>query len=331
MKAKSPKPLNDISKKKESWPLWKKILVPCCIFLTVVLSIFLGLEMKKTIILEREKIILENEKKQLVQRIEEMQTQTHFEYVFSEGDAKISSIKEGNQGQSAGSVDSNDTLRFLKILQNKNQNNKNIFFQNFDQNESIPDLTGGICSALAFEFALKTLKHKNDHNWLEHSTVCKDTICDLLHYRSLQTALNQIRVKDVTSKSVDFSSEKVHALGKVFDIDVQPRFKQKIFPMLPLLNEKYKNLRTLERVVEHLPLNSVSLARFIKISENEKQEIRGHSCIFVKSQLGYDGIRFSLYNPNVGVQVIEIKNVRDNESLYENLSVLFFKNFEKKR
>merc|ERR1711925_48710 len=100
-------------------------------------------------------------------------------------------------------------------------------------------------------------------------TVYKDGNSDPKYYRSLQTALNQIRVKNVTSESVDFSSEKVHALGKFFDINVQARFKQKIYPMLPLLNEKYTNLRKLERVLEHLPLKSVNLARFIKISENE--------------------------------------------------------------
>ena len=279
---------------------------------------------------------LENDKKQLMERIEEMQTQTrgneYFQDVFSEGDVKISFIKEGNQGESAGSVDPQNTLDFLKILQNKNKNNKNIFFQNFDQNKSIPDLTGGICSALAFTFARKVfdlVDYENDQNWLDKVLVCKDTICDSEHFRSLQTALNQIRVKpDVRSNSVDFSSEKVHALGKFFDINVKPRVKQKIYPMLPSLNEKYTNLRKLERVLETLPLNSVNLVRFIKTLENEKKERDGHSCIFVKSKSGHDGIKFSLYDPNVGVQVIEIQNVREKESLYENLSVLLFKNFE---
>jgi len=199
-------------------------------------------------------------------------------------------------------------------------------------------VAGGVCSSLSFGFALHALEQKQraeednvtkNIDWLKHFAVhCRERghSGNGIFLRSAQAAMNQIRVKN----PLDASWAKVHALGKLFKINVGQRIGSKLHPLIShekSFRRKYKQLMKMEEVLERMEMNSVNFVRGIETDDSAKKESHGHSWVVIKSKNGKSGASFYLYDPNIGVQIISALH-EEAANFYEEVSAKLFKNLE---
>jgi len=247
----------------------------------------------------------------------------------------LTTFEVGDQKGCDGCVDEKTALESLKILQESSFPEQEIYFENFENKIQVKD---GICSSLSFEFALHALKQKKrarengitkNIDWLKNFAVhCGQSGNDAF-LRSKQAAMNQICVKNT---NLDTSWAKVHALGKLYDINVEQRIGSKIYPLIShekSFHRRYKQAIKLEEVLERMEMNSVNFARGIETNDSVKKELHGHSLVVIKSKNGKSGVSFYLYDPNFGIEIISALH-EEADNFYAEVSTKLFKVFKER-
>lgn len=216
-------------------------------------------------------------------------------------------LVSGTQGRAQGRTKKDRTEEIVKLLTERQPTGIR-----YNANKITGWVEGGVCNAMALDFAKNYFKMKKDQG-ITKETSLQDLIekikifsekYDLPYqqssacveeFRTQQEALNCIEV-DTQAKNIDFSLAKVQSVASFYSLKITRKTKETKF----LSNEC--NFSTLKKINDQIAAltNGIHLIRFIDPKENEKLEKQGHSMIFIKEPQG-----FFYYDSNNGVEHIK--------------------------
>jgi len=223
------------------------------------------------------------------------------EWKEQEKSQDVIKLVEGRQGACQGEIQTPCVQSILSQLHKKAP-----VGIRFNRKKITGCITGGVCSAMALDFATNYLKMKTQCNITEKSSLQRliaylqnigtcynsspNTVPSHIQtFMNRQAAFNCIEVDP--QKEIDFSRAKVQALANFHHLPITSASKTISFK--PTLPQKTKKL--IAREIDCL-IRGVYLFRIIQPAHNEKLEKHGHSMIFIKEKQGT-----FLYDPNKGI------------------------------
>jgi hypothetical protein len=211
---------------------------------------------------------------------------------------QIELLFNGTQEQAIGPINPMRALRFVEYL-NRWRENGIVF----NQSGITPSTDGGTCTSMSLDFVEEFFKLRKVHVMAGHysNDLFLNSIRNLggrfakssEEMRTRQAAFNTIEIVPHSS-GVDISKNKVQSLANLHNFKVDHASKE-----IQVGSANYE--KTLKEEVAKLP-EGLYLLRTIKPFNNVRDELHGHSMIYVKSQK--EGF---FYDPNQGAKYM--KNV----------------------
>lgn len=225
----------------------------------------------------------------------------------------------GSQTGAIGTARPDRVLRVLDRLEAQKESGIE-----FNRRKVTGNIEGGVCSAMALDFADSFFKLKNLHVQTgQHSPeIFLNAIRDLgrqfasssEEMRIRQAAFNTIEVRGGAA-GIDVARNKVQSLANLHNFRIDHVSRE-------IQMERADRRRAVSEEVSQLP-DGLYLLRTIEPSYNERLEVAGHSMIYVKNrQEGF------FYDPNDGVKYMS--NV-DHSSEISNVLVYCLNQFHTSR
>jgi hypothetical protein len=222
---------------------------------------------------------------------------------------------KGTQEQCDGAV---NPTKVLRLVNNLNQRKEHGIV--FNQRKIVPLISGGTCTAMAFDFAENFFKLRKVHVMTGHysNNLFLNSIRNLgqrfanssEEMRIEQAAFNTIEVMSHLSER-DIAKNKVQSLANLHNFKIDHASEE-----ISVDRDNYE--RIVKEEVSKLP-DGLYLLRTIEPYDNVKREMHGHSMIYVKNQK--EGF---FYDPNEGTRYMkEVDHLSELSRVLTNCHRLF--------
>ncbi len=214
---------------------------------------------------------------------------------FVEKKEYFKKIKHGNQAQNAGEIRVQLAQKYCEKLNEYSEETHVVFSPSRLQNP----ISGGTCSAMAFDFADKYLDKR--------PTMTPDEIFDeiaprfensSLLFRTRQAVFNTLR-KDDRYPPADFMRDKVGSMLRAYGRSITDSSEMFYMKDTLTLNSSSKEIKQAMKKIEQF-LNEhsegVFVIRCVVLEDNDKGELFGHSTTLIREK---DKSYF--YDPNEGI------------------------------
>ncbi len=199
-------------------------------------------------------------------------------------------ICHGNQDECSGPIDYSLGQDYCDALDDLKESTR----ISFSEERLVRDLTGGSCSAMAFEFADDYLRRRPFASAEEiiHAIGPKYRQSSLA-FRTVQAAFNTLH-RDPITPSHDFMRDKIGAMLRFYDRTISDSsdlfFTERCTP-----KEDANSLKKIELFLSQFE-EGVFVVRCLFPDDSDKGEAYGHSTVFIKTA---DGQYF--YDPDAGI------------------------------
>ncbi len=200
---------------------------------------------------------------------------------------------DGSQEGAAGTARPDQVLRVLERLEAQKESGIE-----FNRRKVTGNIEGGVCSAMALDFADSFFKLRNLH--VKTGQYSPDVFLNCIRnlgrqfaasseaMRIRQAAFNTIEVRS-DAPGIDVARNKVQSLANLHNFRIDHSSRE-------IQMRRVDHRSAVSEEVSQLP-DGLYLLRTIEPSNNERLEVAGHSMIYVKNrQEGF------FYDPNVGVK-----------------------------
>lgn len=199
-------------------------------------------------------------------------------------------MKPGSQDKCSGPIEFNLGEDYCDALDDLKESTRIAF----SKDRLVDSLTGGSCSAMAFEFADDYLRRRPFASAEEIiDEISPKYRLSSLAFRTIQAAFNTIH-RDPVYPSYDFMRDKIGAMLRFYDRMISDS-SELFYTESCTAEEDTDSLKKIESFLTQFE-EGVFVIRCLAPKDNDKGEAYGHSTIFIKAAKGQ-----YFYDPDKGI------------------------------